>query len=68
MRHLYEALPASRRGIWAETAADLAAQASTLAGPGDIVMVKGSNGSIASLVARALAALDNASQNAQGGV
>ena len=71
MRHLYDALPASRRGIWAETAADLAAQASTLAGPGDIVMVKGSNGSKAALVARALAALDDArhaSQNAQGGV
>lgn len=68
MRHLYEALPASRRGVWAETAADLAAQASTLAGPGDIVMVKGSNGSKASLVAKALAALDNGSQHAQGGV
>ena len=68
MRHLYEALPPSRRGIWAKTAADLAAQASTLAGPGDIVMVKGSNGSKASLVAKAIAALDNASQNAQGGV
>jgi UDP-N-acetylmuramoyl-tripeptide--D-alanyl-D-alanine ligase len=59
MRHLYEALPASRRGIWAETAADLAGQANTLAGPGDIIMVKGSNGSKASLVAKALAALDN---------
>ncbi|HEX8472050.1 MAG TPA: UDP-N-acetylmuramoyl-tripeptide--D-alanyl-D-alanine ligase [Brevundimonas sp.] len=72
MRHLYEALPSSRRGIWAETAADLAAQASALAGPHDIVMVKGSNGSRASLVAKALAALDNAghsaAQNAQGGV
>jgi UDP-N-acetylmuramoyl-tripeptide--D-alanyl-D-alanine ligase len=67
MRHLYEALPASRRGVWAETAADLAGQASALAQPGDIVMVKGSNGSKASLVAKALAALDTA-QNAQGGV
>jgi UDP-N-acetylmuramoyl-tripeptide--D-alanyl-D-alanine ligase len=59
MRHLYDALPASRRGLWAETAADLAVQANTLAAPGDIIMVKGSNGSKASLVAKALAALDN---------
>ncbi|RZJ74452.1 MAG: UDP-N-acetylmuramoylalanyl-D-glutamyl-2, 6-diaminopimelate--D-alanyl-D-alanine ligase, partial [Brevundimonas sp.] len=59
MRHLHEALPASRRGLWAETAGDLAARAGELAGPGDIVMVKGSNGSKASLIARALAALDN---------
>jgi len=67
MRYLYDALPASRRGVWAETAADLAARANELAGPGDIVMVKGSNGSKASLVARALAALD-APQSAEGSV
>ena len=65
MRYLYDALPASRRGVWTETAADLAARATELAGPGDIVMVKGSNGSKASLVARALAALD-AAQSAEG--
>ncbi|CAN5200876.1 UDP-N-acetylmuramoyl-tripeptide--D-alanyl-D-alanine ligase [soil metagenome] len=59
MRHLYEVLPTSRRGLWAETATDLANRAGELAGPGDIVMVKGSNGSKASLIARALAALDN---------
>jgi UDP-N-acetylmuramoyl-tripeptide--D-alanyl-D-alanine ligase len=59
MRHLYDALPPSHQGIWAETAADLAAQANALAAPGDIIMVKGSNGSKASLVAKALAALDN---------
>ncbi|QTC90055.1 UDP-N-acetylmuramoyl-tripeptide--D-alanyl-D-alanine ligase [Brevundimonas goettingensis] len=59
MRHLYDALPAPRRGLWAATAAELAAQAADLVGPGDIVMVKGSNGSKASLVAKALAALDN---------
>ena len=67
MRYLYDALPASRRGVWTETAADLAARATELAGPGDIVMVKGSNGSKASLVARALAALD-AAQSAEGSV
>lgn len=64
MRLLYEALPASRRGLWAPTAAELAAQAEALAGPGDIVMVKGSNGSKASLVAKALAALDNTAEGA----
>jgi UDP-N-acetylmuramoyl-tripeptide--D-alanyl-D-alanine ligase len=57
MKRLYEVLPAARRGLWRETAAGLAAEAATLAGPGDIVMVKGSNGSKASLVAKALAAL-----------
>jgi UDP-N-acetylmuramoyl-tripeptide--D-alanyl-D-alanine ligase len=60
MRWLYEALPTSRRGLWRETAAELAAEASVLAGPGDIVMVKGSNGSRASLVAKALADLQTA--------
>ncbi|RZJ95861.1 MAG: UDP-N-acetylmuramoyl-tripeptide--D-alanyl-D-alanine ligase [Brevundimonas sp.] len=60
MRHLYDALPPERRGEWRETAADLAAVADGLAGPGDIVMVKGSNGSKAALVAKALAALDQA--------
>lgn len=58
MRHLYLALPEARRGIWAESAAELAEKAADLAGPNDIIMVKGSNGSKASLVAKALAALD----------
>ena len=57
MKRLYDVLPAARRGEWRETAAELAVDAATLAGPGDIVMVKGSNGSKASLVAKALAAL-----------
>ncbi|MBF0664404.1 MAG: UDP-N-acetylmuramoylalanyl-D-glutamyl-2, 6-diaminopimelate--D-alanyl-D-alanine ligase [Brevundimonas sp.] len=57
MKRLHEVLPSDRRGLWRETAAELAAEAADLAGPGDIVMVKGSNGSKASLVARALAAL-----------
>lgn len=61
MKALYEALPASRRGLWRDTAGELATEAAMLAGPGDIVMVKGSNGSRASLVAAALAALDNPS-------
>ena len=57
MRWLYDVLPTSRRGVWRETAAELAAEAALLAGPGDVVMVKGSNGSKAALVARALADL-----------
>jgi len=62
MRYLYDALPAARRGVWAEAAADLAAQAGDLVRAHDIIMVKGSNGSKASLVARALAGL-----HAEGG-
>jgi UDP-N-acetylmuramoyl-tripeptide--D-alanyl-D-alanine ligase len=58
MRHLFEAVSAERRGVWAENAADLAARAVDLAGPNDIVMVKGSNGSKASLVAAALLRLE----------
>ncbi len=57
MRWLYDALPVSRRGVWRATAAELAAEAALLVAPGDIVMVKGSNGSKASLVAKALADL-----------
>lgn len=58
MRHLYDAVTPERRGVWAPTASDLADQARDLVGPGDIVMVKGSNGSKASLVAAALLRLE----------
>ncbi|MDY6923699.1 MAG: Mur ligase family protein [Pseudomonadota bacterium] len=60
MKRLHDALPPARRGLWRETAAELAAGAAELVAPGDIVMVKGSNGSKATLVARALAALGGA--------
>ena len=60
MRWLYDALPVSRRGVWRATAAELAAEAALLVASGDIVMVKGSNGSKASLVAQALANLSRA--------
>ncbi|HST91541.1 MAG TPA: UDP-N-acetylmuramoyl-tripeptide--D-alanyl-D-alanine ligase [Brevundimonas sp.] len=60
MKRLYDSLPTSRQGLWRETAAELADEAAMLAGPGDIVMVKGSNGSKASMVAKALAALGEA--------
>lgn len=61
MKRLYDDLPGSRQGLWRETAAELAAEAAMLVGKGDIVMVKGSNGSKASLVAKALAALGSPS-------
>ncbi|MDO1559747.1 UDP-N-acetylmuramoyl-tripeptide--D-alanyl-D-alanine ligase [Brevundimonas sp. 2R-24] len=57
MRHLHEALPESRRGGWAETAAELAPLATAAVRAGDLVMVKGSNGSKASLIAAALKGL-----------
>lgn len=61
MKWLHHVLPATRRGLWCETAAELAVGAAELVAPGDVVMVKGSNGSKASLVAKALAALGGAS-------
>ena len=60
MRVLWEALPPTRRGGYAESAAELAPQVVRAAEPGDLVMVKGSNGSKAGAVAAALAALDSA--------
>ena len=58
MKFLWDALPSTRRGGYAETAADLAPQVVRAIEPGDVVMVKGSNGSKASAVASALAKLD----------
>ena len=54
MRHLHEALPPGRRGVWAHSAAELAPAVVAAVRPGDTVMVKGSNGSQASLIVRAL--------------
>jgi UDP-N-acetylmuramoyl-tripeptide--D-alanyl-D-alanine ligase len=58
MKSLWDALPPTRRGGYAETAADLAPLVARAAEPGDVVMVKGSNGSKAGLIAQALARLD----------
>jgi UDP-N-acetylmuramoyl-tripeptide--D-alanyl-D-alanine ligase len=60
MKFLWDALPPTRRGGYAQSAAALAAQVVFAVGPGDVVMVKGSNGSKASAVAEALAALETA--------
>ncbi|MFN3856315.1 MAG: UDP-N-acetylmuramoyl-tripeptide--D-alanyl-D-alanine ligase [Caulobacter sp.] len=57
MKSLWEALPATRRGGYAETAAQLAPLVTAAVQPGDTVMVKGSNGSRAAEVAAALRAL-----------
>ena len=54
MKSLWDALPSTRRGGYAETAADLAPLVARAAEPGDVVMVKGSNGSKAGLIAQAL--------------
>ncbi|HYE45524.1 MAG TPA: UDP-N-acetylmuramoyl-tripeptide--D-alanyl-D-alanine ligase [Caulobacter sp.] len=64
MKSLWEALPATRRGGYAETAAALAPLVATALEPGDVVMVKGSNGSRAGQIAAALAALDGAEGDA----
>ncbi|MDQ7260448.1 UDP-N-acetylmuramoyl-tripeptide--D-alanyl-D-alanine ligase [Paracoccus sp. PS-1] len=54
MRALHEALPETRRGLHAESAAELAERAQDLVAPGDIVLVKGSKSSKVSTVVDAL--------------
>ena len=54
MHFLWEALPPARRGAYAKTAAELAPAVLDAVRAGDVVMVKGSNGSKAALVAKAL--------------
>ena len=64
MKSLWEALPATRRGAYADDAAALTPLVVSAAEPGDVVMVKGSNGSRAGAIAAALAALDRAGADA----
>jgi UDP-N-acetylmuramoyl-tripeptide--D-alanyl-D-alanine ligase len=61
MKSLWDALPPTRRGGYAESAAELAPRVAQAVEPGDVVMVKGSNGSKAGAVAAALSALDRRS-------
>ena len=70
MKSLWNALPGNRRGGYAETAADLAPQVAAAVAPGDVVMVKGSNGSRAKTIAAALVALERAAggEGVGGGV
>ena len=57
MKHLWDNLPSTQRGGYAGTAAELAPLVAAALRPGDAIMVKGSNGSRAHLIARELAAL-----------
>ena len=45
MRHLYDALAEARRGAWGALSADIEEALLAAVRPGDVVMVKGSNGS-----------------------
>lgn len=54
MRHLWEALPPAMRGLYAGSAVGLVGPVRDALAPGDVVMVKGSNASKVSAVARAL--------------
>jgi UDP-N-acetylmuramoyl-tripeptide--D-alanyl-D-alanine ligase len=58
MKSLWEALPPTRRGGYAMVTEELTAKLAGAIRPGDVVMVKGSNGSRAGVLAGALAALD----------
>jgi UDP-N-acetylmuramoyl-tripeptide--D-alanyl-D-alanine ligase len=64
MKSLWDALPATRRGGYAESAAELAPQIALAVRPGDLVMVKGSNGSRASVIAAALASVGHGGDKA----
>jgi UDP-N-acetylmuramoyl-tripeptide--D-alanyl-D-alanine ligase len=56
MKALWDALPASRRGAYAETSADLKPLVMAAVKAGDTVLVKGSNGSKMSVIIEALKA------------
>ena len=57
MKHLFEALPPEKRGLWAETSAELAAMPSKLVHGGDVVMAKGSLSMKMALIVDAIAKL-----------
>ncbi len=54
MRHLWDRLPPAMRGLYADSAVGLVGAVEDAVGPSDVVMVKGSNASKVSAVARAL--------------
>ena len=56
MRGLFDALPESKRGAWIDDSAKLAPIVSEAVRPGDIVMIKGSNGSAMNVIVRQLLA------------
>jgi len=57
MRSLWESLPPTRRGGYADSAAELEPRLAEAIRPGDVVLVKGSKGSKAAALAKALAGL-----------
>jgi UDP-N-acetylmuramoyl-tripeptide--D-alanyl-D-alanine ligase len=57
MKSLWESLSATRQGGYAGSAVELAPRLAAAVRPGDVVMVKGSNGSAAHVIANALKAL-----------
>ncbi len=56
MRRLFDALPESKRGAWADDSTKLAPAVSDAVRAGDVVMVKGSNGSAMGVIVRQLLA------------
>ena len=58
MRSLHEALAPAMRGGWANSAAEIEPEVRAAVRAGDLVVVKGSNGSKAGLIAHALASMD----------
>jgi UDP-N-acetylmuramoyl-tripeptide--D-alanyl-D-alanine ligase len=66
MKNLWDVLPSRRRGAYAATAAELAPVVADAVQGGDVVMVKGSNGSRAGLIAAALAGLGHHAAAAGG--
>jgi len=64
MKSLWETLPPTRRGGYAETAAALTPQLTSAVEPGDLVMVKGSRDSHAKALFEALAGLETRSGEA----
>jgi UDP-N-acetylmuramoyl-tripeptide--D-alanyl-D-alanine ligase len=67
MKSLWDALPPTRRGGYADTAAALSPLVVRAVESGDVVMVKGSKGSKASVMAQALAALERRDVLGAGG-
>jgi UDP-N-acetylmuramoyl-tripeptide--D-alanyl-D-alanine ligase len=66
MKSLWDALPAALRGAWAPAAAELAPSVTGAVRAGDVIMVKGSNGSRAGTIAAALAALGTDAADTRG--
>lgn len=60
MKHLMQALPPEKRGLWAESADALALRLDEMIRPGDTVLIKGSKGSYISRVVEAMRKAGNA--------